>query len=63
MSPSQRYPDDQSVPDLDSDSVDSFDVDGNREYADDWDEQIIELSRKAPSKIAEVMAIEVKSQS
>jgi hypothetical protein len=59
----QRYRDDQSVPDLDPDFLDGFDIDGNGENADDWDEQIIELSCKGPSKISEVMAIEVKALS
>jgi len=51
------------VPDLDPDLLNGFNIDRNGENPDDWDEQIIELSRKGPSKISKVMAIEVKSLS
>jgi hypothetical protein len=49
------------VPDLDSHSVDGFDIDENWDDADDWDEQVVELSRKGSSTYSKVMAIEVKS--
>jgi hypothetical protein len=43
--------------------VDGFDVNEKGENADDWDAQVIELSHKLPSKISEIMSIEVESLS
>jgi hypothetical protein len=53
--------DDQSLPDLDPYLLDDFNVDSSAENVDDWvsDKRIIELSCKNPSKITEMMAIEV----
>lgn len=55
--------DDQSLPDLDPDTLDDFNVDGHVENGDDWfsDEQVTEVSRKNPSKLTKAIAIEVSS--
>lgn len=56
----QPCDDDQSLPDLDPDTLDDFNVDDNVENVDDWvsDKQITELSRKNPSKLTKTMALE-----
>ena len=56
------YYDDLCLPDPDP-LFNDFNVDGNAENVEDWvnDSEIVELSRKNPSKISKAMAMEVSS--
>jgi len=53
----QTHHDDELEPDL----YDKFNIDSHVENADDWvgDDQVIELTCRNPSKMAEAMAIKV----